>query len=95
MSDPAVPSVPPGSMPLREVAHAVDRVVAMAGRVTAYDELTHLRIMRDRACLARQSVRLLADYETDDRDVMVVAPVLCDQAAQLRDDICDRVPGPS
>ncbi len=68
----------------------------MADTATSHDELTYLRIMRNRACLARLSMRrLLADHEADYRDVIVVVAVLHNQAAQLSDDTYDRAPEPS
>lgn len=93
---PAVLHVPPGSTLLRELCHAVDQALALPGPATTRDELTYLRIMRDRARLVRQAMRrLLNDREADERDVMLVVASLRDEAASLCDDQYDHAPGPS
>jgi len=93
---PAVPPVPPGSTPLRELAHAIHDTLTLPNPATTRDEMTYLRIMRDRARLVRAAVRrVLADREADDRDIMAVAVSLRDQAAQLGDDSYDHAPEPS
>jgi hypothetical protein len=93
---PAVRPIPPGSSPLRELCHAVDQALALPGPATLRDEVTYLRILRDRARLVRQAVRrLLADREAGDRDVMLMANSLRDEAAQLGDDTYDHAPEPS
>jgi len=47
MSEPPPPHVPPGSTPLREMAHAVAIALTLPNPATTRDELTYLRIMRD------------------------------------------------
>jgi hypothetical protein len=93
---PAVPPVPPGSTPLRELVHAVDHVLALPNPAATRDELTYLRILRDRARLVRQTMRrILRDREADDRDVMRAVASLRDEAASLADDQYDHAPEPS
>jgi hypothetical protein len=88
--------VPPGSTPLRELAHAVDQALTLPRPATTRDEITYLRIMRDRARLVRQAMRrLIADREADDRDVMAAVTALRDATGQLADDACDYEPEPT
>ena len=96
MADPVIRPVPPNSSALRELAHAIDDALALPNPATTRDELTYLRITRDRARLVRQAMRrILADREADDRDVMAAVTTLRDQAAQLPDDAYDHHPQPS
>lgn len=96
MSDPAIRQVPPGSSPLRELAHAIDDALALPAAATTRDEVTYLRITRDRARLVRQAARrLLSDREADDEDVMAIVTVLRDQATKLGDGAYDHAPAPS
>ena len=96
MSGPAVPPVPPGSTPLRELAHAVANTLTLPGPATTRDEVTYLRITRDRARLVRQAMRhILGDREADDRDIMAIVASLRDETAQLPDDSYDHTPEPS
>ena len=96
MSDPAIHPVPPGSTPLRELAHAVDRALTLPAPATARDEITYLRIMRDRARLVRGAMRrVIADREADGDDVMCIAVSLRDEAAQLGDSAYGHAPEPS
>jgi hypothetical protein len=88
--------VPPGSTPLRELAHAVDQALTLPGPATTRDELTYLRIMRDRARLVRQAMRrLIADREADHGDVMQIVASMRDETAQLADDATDHEPEPT
>ena len=92
----AVRHVPPGSTPLRELAHAVDQALALPAPATTRDELCYLRVHRDRARLVRQAMRrVLADREVGDDDIMAIVTSLRDQAAQLPDDAYDHNPEPS
>jgi hypothetical protein len=85
--------VPPGSTPLRELLSAIDRALTLPGPATTRDELTYLRISRDRARLVMLTARwLLANREADDTDVLVAVAQLRDQAAQLGDDAYDHHP---
>jgi hypothetical protein len=88
--------VPPGSTPLRELTHAVASALALPAPATTRDELTYLRISRDRARLVLLTCRrLLADREAGDRDVMLAMTSLRDQVALLPDDSYDHRPDPS
>lgn len=96
MHDDPIPPVPPNSSALRELAHAVAGALTLPAPATVRDELTYLRIIRDRARLVRQVMRrLLADREADDQDIMAAVTTLRDQAAQLPDDAYDHSPLPS
>lgn len=98
MSAPAIPPVPPGSTPLRELAHAVANALALPRPATVRDELTYLRITRDRARLVVFAMRrILADHEigNDLGDVMAAVTTLRDQVAGLGDDAYDHAPEPS
>jgi hypothetical protein len=93
-----IPPVPPGSTPLRQIARAVDKALTLPKPATERDELTYLRILRDRARCVRQAMRdILGDpeIEQDERDVMVVVGELAAYVAQLRDDAYDHRPGQS
>ena len=93
---PAVRPVPPGSTLLRELAHVIADALALPAPATTRDELTYLRISRDRARLVLLACRrLLADREAGDRDVMLAVTSLRDQVAQLPDDSYDYRPDPS
>ena len=92
------PDVPPGSTPLREFVHAVASTLALPGPATQRDEVTYLRISRDRARLVMLICRkILADreIEADPADIMLAVFTLRDQAAQLGDDAYDHAPDPS
>ena len=97
--DPAqVRAVPPGSAPLRELAHAVVDALTLPGPATQRDELTYLRIIRDRSRLVLVACRkIIADreIEDDDWDLIAVVTALRDDAAQLPDDSYDHRPEPS
>jgi hypothetical protein len=90
--------VPPGSTPLRELAHAIAATLALPKPATTRDELTYLRISRDRSRLVLLACRrILADREIEDdpRDVMLAVASLRDEAASLPDDQYDHAPDPS
>jgi hypothetical protein len=98
MTDHPPPDVPPGSTPLRELARAVANALTLPTPATTRDELTYLRITRDRARLIVFAMRrILADreIENDPGDVMAAVSTLRDQVAELRDDTYDHAPGPS
>jgi hypothetical protein len=62
---------------------------------TTRDEVTYLRIMRDRARLVLAATRQVLrdrEIEQDDRDVMLVVRSLRDEAASLGDDQYDHQP---
>ena len=93
MSDPVIPPVPPGSTPLRELAHAINGALILSAPATQKDELTYLRLSRDRARLVLYACkRVFADREASDGDIMTIAAALRDEAAQLRDDAYDHSP---
>jgi hypothetical protein len=88
--------VPPNSSPLRELAHAIDAALTLRKPATARDEVSYLRISRDRARLVREAAREIIrdrDIENDERDVMVVVVRLRERTGQLGDDTCDLAPG--
>jgi hypothetical protein len=95
---PAVPPVPPGSTPLRELCGAIARALTLPNPATTRDEVTYLRIMRDRARLVLTAARRVLrdrEIEGDPRDVMIVVASLRDEAASLPDDQYDHTPDPS
>jgi hypothetical protein len=95
MSDPAFCPVPPGSTPLRELAHAIDQALTLPKPATEREELAYLRISRDRARLVRELMReILRDREIEDnpRDVMAAVTTLRAQVADLHDDIPGHTP---
>jgi hypothetical protein len=78
--------VPPGSTPLRELAHAIDKALTLP-RPTARDEVEYLRCVRDRARLVRRALqRILTNPETDADDVMTAVAVLGSEADQVAED---------
>ena len=98
MPDSPIPPVPPGSTPLRQVAAAVDQALALPRPASEHDEVTYLRVMRDRAREVRQAMRdILSDrgIEEDGRDVMAVIENLRHRISQLGDDAYDHRPEPS
>jgi hypothetical protein len=98
MSEPVTRPVPPGSTPLRELSHAVANALALPRPATTRDELTYLRIARNRARLVQFAMqRILADREIEDTpgDVMAAVTTLREQVAELRDDAYDHAPDPS
>ena len=85
--------VPPGSTSLRELAHAIEQALALPKPAILRDELTYLRIIRNRARLVRQAMRRIADdREAGDGDIMTVVTLLRGEAAQLGDDAPDYEP---
>jgi hypothetical protein len=95
LPDPPVRPVPPGSTPLRELLAAITAALTLPGPATERDEVTYLRIHRDRVRLVLFTCRRLADREADDRDVMVSVTRLREDAASLRDDQRDHAPDSS
>ena len=83
-ADRRVPVVPPGSSALREFCRAIEAALTLAAPATTKDELTYLRISRDRARVVLFGCkRVLADHEVDDRDLMAIAASLRDMTTQL------------
>jgi hypothetical protein len=76
--------VPSGSSALREFCQAIEAALTLAAPATTKDELTYLRISRDRARVVLFGCkRVLADHELDDRDLMAIAASLRDMTTQL------------
>ncbi len=76
--------VPPGRSALREFCRAIDHALTLAAPATTKDELTYLRISRDRArAVLLGCKRVLANQEIDDRDLLVIVASLRDLTAQL------------
>jgi hypothetical protein len=95
---PAVRPVPPGSTPLCELAHAIAAALTLPAPATTRDEVTYLRITRDRARLVLLACRkIITDREIEDdgRDVMLIVTSLRGQAAQLGDDAYGHRPEPT
>jgi hypothetical protein len=98
MPEHPIPHVPPNSTALREVAHAVDAALTLPKPAAERDELTYLRIMRDRARVVRQAMKdILSDreIEADGRDVMAVVGELRAWTEQLSDDQYSHSPEPT
>jgi hypothetical protein len=85
--------VPPGSTPLRELLTAINQALTLPSPATTRDELTYLRISRDRARLVMlMTRRVLADREADDVDLMIAVGQLRDQLADYPDSGYDHNP---
>jgi hypothetical protein len=83
-------AVPPGSSATRELLSAIAQTLTLPTPATVKDELTYLRISRDRARLVMLSCRrVLTDREADDRDIMITVTQLREQAGQLPPDDYD------
>jgi len=81
---PMAPAVLPGRSALREFCRAIEAALTLATPATTKDELTYLRISRDRARVVLFGCkRVLADHDLDDRDLMVIAASLRDMTTQL------------
>ena len=81
-----LPHVPPGSTPLRELAAAITAALTLPSPAASRDEITYLRLARDRARLVLSACRdILADREIEDdpRDVMVIVCSLREEATRL------------
>lgn len=96
MDDPVIRPIPPNSTTLRELAHAIADALTLPATATKRDELTYLRISRDRNRLVLYAMRrILADRETGDQEIMAAVTNLREQSAQLPDDSCSYRPEPS
>jgi hypothetical protein len=79
--------IPPGSTVLRELAHAVEQSLALPKAATQREEVTYLRILRNRARLVQSVMRRITrDRMDEDRDVMLMVTLLRDQVSVLGDD---------
>lgn len=77
--------VPPGSSPLRELAHAIDQALTLPKPVAEWQEIIYLRASRDRARLVREVMREIIrdrEIEHDSRDVMALVMRLRRDAGQ-------------
>lgn len=77
--------VPPGSTPLRELAHAIAGALTLPSDVAERDELDYLRGSRDRARVVLFTMRrIIADRDLDDDDdLMSVVAAIRDRAATM------------
>jgi hypothetical protein len=72
--------VPPGSTPVRELAHAVAAALTLPNDVTEQAELTYLRAARMRSRVVLFAMRrILADRELDDDDLMTIVATIREQ----------------
>lgn len=79
--------VPPGSSALREFCRAIEDALTLAAPATTKDELTYLRVSRDRArAVLLGCKRVLANQEIDDRDLLAIVVGLRDLTSQLSAD---------
>lgn len=82
--------VPPGSSAARELLSAIAQTLTLPTPASTKDELTYLRISRDRARLVLLTCRrVLADREADERDIMITVTQLREDAGQLPPDDYD------
>jgi hypothetical protein len=87
MNDPAIRPrriVPPGSTPLRELAHAIAGALTLPSDVAELGELDYLRGSRDRARVVLFAMRrIIADHDLDDDDLMSIVATVRDSTTQL------------
>jgi len=68
------PAVPPSNNAQREFCQAIEAALTLAAPATTKDELTYLRISRDRARVVLFGCKtVLTDHQLDDRDLMAIA----------------------
>jgi phage/plasmid primase-like uncharacterized protein len=78
--------MPPGSTPLRELAHAVAGALTLPNDVADREEIDYLRAGRDRARIVLFAMRrIIADHEieNDPGDVLAVAATIRDHTGLL------------
>jgi hypothetical protein len=81
---PRAPTGLSSSSALREFCRAIEAALTLTAPATTKDELTYLRISRDRARVVLLGCkRVLADDEVDDRDLMAIAASLREMITQL------------
>lgn len=96
MPDDNILPVPPGSSPLRELCRVVHDALTLPRPATVRDELTYLRIRRDRSeAVLFAMKRLLKDREAGDRDVMAMVVSLRARIEAIPDDQYGHHPEPS
>jgi hypothetical protein len=83
----------PDSTSCRVLLHAIRDALTVPLPTTDRDELAYLRLCRDRAWLVIAACgRILGDREAGDRDVLIAAEALCDEAADYPPDNYDHEP---
>jgi hypothetical protein len=78
--------VPPGSTPLRELAHAIAGALTLPKDVADREEIGYLRASRDRARIVQFAMRrIIADHEieNDPRELMAVVATIRECTDQL------------
>jgi hypothetical protein len=89
MNDPAIRPrriVPPGSTPLRELAHAIAGALTVPNDLAELGELDYLRGSRDRARVVLFAMRRIIadhDHDLDDDDLMSIVATIRDSTTQL------------
>jgi hypothetical protein len=78
--------VPPGSTPLRELAHAIAAALTLPNDIVSQSEPAYLRVSRDRARVVLFAMRrVLADREISDSAIVGIANDIKYQAGVLED----------
>jgi len=91
--DPEQLPAPPGSTPCRVLILAIAETLTIPPPATHRDEVTYLRLSRDRARLVISACRrVLDDREAGDRDLLIAADTLRGQAADYPADGYDHNP---
>jgi hypothetical protein len=76
--------VPPGSTPLRELAHAIAAALTLPGNVTEREELEYLRASRDHARIVLFAMRrIITEHELHDNDLMAIVATIRDHTSKL------------
>ena len=92
MSNPPT-SAPSDSTPCRVLLSAVADALSLPPPATANDEVTFLRLSRDRARLVIFACRrVLLDREAHDADLLAIAGALREQAAEYPPDLYEHHP---
>jgi hypothetical protein len=91
--DPEQLPAPPGSTPCRVLLRAISETLTLPPPATHRGEVVYLRLSRDRARLVVSACRrVLDDREAEDRDLLIAADSLRDQAADYPPDGYDHNP---
>ena len=91
MQNPPMPAFPT-STPCRTLLAAIADALSIAPPATARDEVTYLRLSRDRARLAIWACRTVLDRGDDDAGLQSAANRLREQVVQHPDDGYDHSP---
>jgi len=87
MDNAPVGMVPPNSSAFREFCHAIERALSLPTPATTKDELTYLRISRDRARMVMLACRrIMDDHELEEQDIMAAVSSIRELTRQLPDD---------